>query len=739
MHRPFVALCAVVVLVACSKGNSHPDAGTNQLACQVQQDCASNQVCISSVCVPICHSATECSSGLVCEEGICLKPACGNDAQCGAGQACINGACASAPAASQVASCSITPGPAVVGAGSKLQLTVVAQDSAGKALHFTSFTWSATGAGATIDASGMLSASADGDAIVTATVQGAAKSCSTTVHSYGAPATGALRVTAINIHTKQPVAGAKVVLDTATTAQVTGADGTASYPNVTGVHDVHVFASGYSYTSYVQTDAKDLLVPLTPLVTPSLRSGFTGHMCSSRTADPSCQPEGDFSPLIANGGGVHLAFFGSAIPNSLLDLSVATLVGPLHPVVVKLIPGDSCTSDTQCKKGSVCSSGRCYPAPNLPYGLVLGVADDFFGTQDYRVFADGGLRALWGIGGNLALRDVVAVLSPVFQGGGNLDIGTLLPALLPFFAQLQAGTNVGVTAPANATPGHTPSFSSTNIALTTPMRIRALATSPDLPKLDGAYVDGVLAIAGALDYPIGFVPLGLTAGLSYKVAGANGPKVLDPTCTPAGDASCATGKLPMKMASENGGTEGSKIAVALLALNFGAIAPGSTQRVAVSGQIKVLDQIDYVAPPASGTALSYPPFMSMPTTASVTVGKMTRQVAITGDADPAVQIYRFELENHARLTWNIWMGKVGTSRTVTLPDPSTIDSTLIDPFKDAIDPTDSSTAGPTARLLGLAFSDPTKTASGLESFGSPTLDAIGGSLSAFTAVQVPVQ
>jgi hypothetical protein len=112
-------------------------------------------------------------------------------------------------------------------------------------------------------------------------------------------------------------------------------------------------------------------------------------------------------------------------------------------------------------------------------------------------------------------------------------------------------------------------------------------------------------------------------------------------------------------------------------------------------------------------------------------------MSVTGDSDPAVQIYRFELENNARLTWNVWMGRIGASRSVVLPDPSTIDNSLVDPFQDAVGD-DNTTKGPTARMLGLQFSDSTKTASSVETFGSLTLDAIGNNLAAFTVVQVPV-
>ena len=45
----------------------------------------------------------------VCDEGICLAPACGSDSQCsGAGQACTDGKCTTAVVPSQVASCAVT-------------------------------------------------------------------------------------------------------------------------------------------------------------------------------------------------------------------------------------------------------------------------------------------------------------------------------------------------------------------------------------------------------------------------------------------------------------------------------------------------------------------------------------------------------------------------------------------------------------------------------------------------------
>lgn len=731
--RTAAALAAIAALTACSGGkNTTPDAGS--LVCTTLADCSGNQVCLNSACVNICHATSECQTTAtpnnVCEEGVCLSPACGNDTQCASGQACLNGACRTQQVASQVASCEVTPNPGDVRAGSTLQLKAVARDADGKPLHFGGITWAA-GAGATVGStSGLLSAAAAGDTTVTATA--GTKTCTSLVHIYGA-ATG-LRVTVINMHTKEPVAGAKVVVCPGTpgicpaTALTTATDGTVSLA-AGGASDVHVFAAGYNYTSFIQTTATDLLVPLGPYIAPSQRSYFSAHLCDSKSSDPNTgdtakpqcpSPEGEFAPLQDQGEAVHLAFFGSSVPNSLLDLSVDTLVGPTHTVHLTL-PGTSTAKDL-----------------SLPYGLVLGIGTNFFGTNDPRIFAEGGVRSLWGIGGNVNLSKVITILSPLLAPGANVDIGTLLPQLIGFFGRLEAGAVVGVKAPANAAAGGIPSFVNQLVPLTTPMRLRVDATSPKLPTLDGVYLDGVIAVAGAMNYPMGFVPLGLTAGLSAK---DNAGGVLDPTCdSSGGSAPCDTNLLPVKFAPLNGGTEGSDVAVALLAINFGGLSPGSAVHVAVSGQITVLANKDvkYVAPGSPAITATPPAFMKLPPSNSIHVTRSLRNVSVTGDADVA-QVYRFELENAARQNWNLWMPPVGgaTTRSTHLPDPHSFDASLVDPFADAL-AEDGTTHGPTARLLALQIAG-APAADALETFsGSLHLDELGPSLKAFTALQVDV-
>ena len=701
LKQPVTALC-VLLVAACSKSG----APSQTPACQSATDCAAGQTCLDQACVAKCASSAQCG-GLVCDDGACQTPACGADSECTGGLVCVSGKCAAAPAAAAVAFCEITPNPSLVNQGKTTQLAVIAKGADGRALRFSAFTWSGSSAGGAVDANGLVTGAGAGDLTVTATVVGASTSCTVVVHGYAASVAPAFRVTVIDQHTRAPIPGASVVLDNVPVSgapPVTGADGSLTLAGITGGHNVHVIKKGYSYTTFANVDAgADLLVPLARSVLAAERSGFTARTCETRAADASCDTE--FAPLRLQGESVHLALFGSGIPNSLLELSGSTLFGPSHAVTLSF-------------------GGTTTPA-TLPYGVVLGSAANFFGTQDYRVFPDASARALWGLGGNLPLADVTAALAPVLSGA-TADAGSLLPRLLPLLSRTQGGAVVGVHAPANGAP---PTFQKQPVPLDTALRLRATLTLPDLPVQGaGNYLDGVIAVAGAMDYPVGFVPLGMTAASSVKDAqNKNTAKTHDSTCA----GSCPDNVLALRLAPLNNGTEGKKIGIVALALNFGALSPGSTQRAALSGLVTVVDELKYDgATPAAIAAFpggAFLPFLDLSgSIPAASVSKSARSVTVTAASDTR-DLYRFEVANSAGLTWNIWIAPNGATQIV-LPDPTLIDPTLGDPFQDS---------APTARLVrgryrGIA-------AVGMESFrSSPTLDQSGDILEAFTALQIDV-
>ena len=345
------------------------------------------------------------------------------------------------------------------------------------------------------------------------------------------------------------------------------------------------------------------------------------------------------------------------------------------------------------------------------------------------MFAEPGKRILWGLGGNVDIAAALKVATPALGGGTtNLDFGALLPQFLPLLGKLQAGSVVGVEAGASSA---TPSFEQRTVPLNTPLRLRAVAKAPDLPKVDGQYVDGVIALAGASAYPLGFVPLGLTAGIVHKEGGARTAKIDDPSCDPKGTVPCNTSNLPFQLAATNNGLEGNPYGVVLIALNFGGLTPGSSTAVAVSGLVKLQSEIKYTSNEQAPANIDFSgrSFLGLPSAGAITFSKGMRKLVLNSDADPAIQIYRFELANKSRLNWNVWMDKAGTTgRQVTLLDPSTVDASLTDPLAD----------GPSGRMVGIVTTNPAQDYAGLTSFGDVTLDAIGNNLHAFSAIAVPL-
>ena len=712
LNAAVMLLCSVA-LTACTSGTGTPaDAGCSApgCACASARDCSQTtpQVCVTQtgttkVCVIVCSKSSDCGIGKVCEDGTCTSPGCGGPSDCAGGQICTNGSCGSQVSA--VGSCVVTPNPAVVHAGAKLNFAALVKDLGGNTVPFSPIAWS-TSSG-TIDSAGILTAAAPaagatGPTTVTATVGG--KTCISTVTTYAA-ATDPLRVVAVDAHTKRPIVGAFVVIGsgpwTADTKKVTDASGMAIFANAGAApRDVHAFAADHNYASYVGVSGADLLITLQPYVALANRSGFKGTITSD-----------DFNKLNEKDQIVRLAFFGSGVANSILDFSLDTLIGPLRPVIIKL-------------------GGQTVPT-KLPSGLVIGVGDDLFNTQDYTMYAEPGKRVLWGLGGNVDIAAVLKAAGPLLSGGttANIDVGSLLPQLLPLLGKLQAGSVVGVEAGANAA---TPTFETKPVALNTPLRLRANTKAPDMPTVDGKYLDGIIALAGAAAYPMGFVPLGLTAGLSHKdTSGANTAKVDDPNCDKKGTVACNTSNLPLQLAATNNGMEGFPYGVVLLALNFGGLTPGSATGIAVSGIVKLQSEIKYTASDATPPNVDFGTrgFMALPNTNVITFTKATRKLVVNSDADASTQIYRFELASGSRLNWNVWMDKAGSGRTVTLFDPATVDASLVDPLVD----------NPSGRMIGIVTSDPTQNYAKLTGFGDITPDNIGNSLQAFSVIAITLQ
>jgi hypothetical protein len=717
-------LIAGLFIAACSGSTTVTnDGGTHNGSCSSARDCPASDpsqctapkvcVCSSQMCVPTCSTNADCASPQICIEATCTNPGCGRDQDCSTGQACINGACGAPTAASAIHSCVIAPQSATVHITGTVQLSAVAQDSSGNALPFTGTAWSATGAATIASGTGLVTGgSAAGSATVTATM--GTVTCTAAVAVYGAVAASSLRVVVIDADTKVPIQGAFVAMDTAATKATTAADGSATFALAagSGAHNIHAFAQNHNYASYMAVTGTDLLIPLRQFYPIAERAPFNGVVTTN-----------DFLTLNEVGQIVHVAFYGSSIAGSILDFNFDDFLGEGRNVNVSV-------------------AGNNFAIPKAPKGLVLGLADDLFTsgadggtaaeTSTYSMYADPGPRALWGIGGNLDLSTLLTIATPIINGGtSNLNIGTLLPQVLPFLGNLEVGTVVGAEAGAS---GPSPVGKNQNVTLDTPMHMNVAIKSPNLPKYNGAYLDGVIALTGAAAFPIGFTPLGLTAGIAATDSSGNKTgAITDPKCTVSATVtSCATNNLPLTMAPRNHGLESYPYGAVLVALNFSSLSSG-TGSLALSGIAQAQDGIAFSGGTAAPTVvdLSSTPFMKLPgSTGNVEYTKATRKLTITSDADSTVQIYKFTLQSGSHQAWSVYVPPAGsTGSSATLINPADVNASLVDLQAD--------TTG-TGYIEAVSTNSASNNYASLTGFGNVTVDALGNNLKAFAVQTVTI-
>ncbi len=561
---------------------------------------------------------------------------CGATSECAVGSICSAGSCQAAPTAAQVVQCVILP-PSVVRQDATVRLFALAKNASGRAISFSQFRWSLYGPG-TIDDRGTVTANGAGELTVIASA-GQTSSCATKVISYPRPAANDFRVVVVEALTSRPIVGAAVVVDQSVGR--TDASGISVHRGLgAGPHDVHVFAAGYHYTSFIGAASKDLLVPLAPNIPANSRSGFIGKF-SSR----------DFQQLPVQGEAVHLAFFGSGVPGSPIDLTPQKLAGQLRPVTINAT------------------------TRSLPSGLVLGLSDNMFGTEEYRIYADAGARVIWGIGGNLSLTDVIGALGPVLNGNtSNIDVGALLAQLLPLFGKLSAGQVVGVDPPSN---GDTPNFSPVTIPLDARPDLRAAIMLPDRPAKGDVFV-----IGAALHDSLGIVPLGFSDDVSK----------------------------PLNLAPLSYGLEESRWTIIAQVMQPGGL----------SALVKTVDEIRAAAAPIGGEPVVFDrPFMKP--TRSGHLDASRRMLFLPAHGDSSTVFYRIDIHG-AGGDWQIWSGSSSHPSIVALPDPRTFD--LPDPLRGSS----------SATIIAGSLVKPA-TYDLLSAFDGVHVDRLGALIDAFTLAQ----
>ena len=389
-------------------------------ACNVANDCPSNDDCIGGHCVQhVCRGPSDCSNGQICSGGICQAPADGGDVD-------------------HVRL--LTPIPTLE-VGQTEQLAAVALTQSGVARPVDHFDWSTSpdGGAATVDANGLLTAVAPGTATLTVGFtkpNGSQATPDTATFNVIAAASGG-RVLVVDSITGAPISGANVRLCQgydggtciAATDLTTDASGTASFTAPTSAYDLSAAdpaldSSGrpvHDIVHFLGITTTDVLIPL-PVNAAGEEAGFTGSI--------------DFSHVQTTGD-VRVGLAGSSI-SDLASLELEDIVGQ-QPWTAKATV-DTGTIGGVGGIGGIQLPGLDGGTISVPItGATVADVDQLAGLPvsvriKDTVYALGtpGLRAGWAFAGRVDAQLFFGSYSQSVQTGA-------LGGVLPFFGAFNHG------------------------------------------------------------------------------------------------------------------------------------------------------------------------------------------------------------------------------------------------------------------------------------------------------------
>ncbi len=593
-----------------------PGACCSGLSCDVftntcQPECASDADC-HALDIPFADD-TKCSNG-VCDFAHCVK-----DANCAGGKVCFNGDCVTIPSCDDLASCKVVPAMAVTQQGTQVQYSASAYFQSGALAPGITFTWSSSDADiADIGAAtGIVTGDANtGVATITATASGCTITCTASVRNYGAVGAGS-RIVVLSELEQTPVEGATVISGTETVS--TDANGAALLVAdlSAAAADVHIFHPQYHYLSLRAVNEKDVIAHLGKLYQfdfganpPKLvAGGIKGKFDFSRVG---CQ-EGKTCDVTFGLGGL-------SIPGNLVNLNFDLLIGGMIKTTIDL-------------------GGSPQVVP-LPAGLTLCLNDTCF-KEKYTPTGIPGTRAAWGIGGRLVLTDLMTILAPVISGGDDIDIGPILVALLPMFANFSTSIapNLAVTPrdmvvdvndinDNDKTDDMVPdydNFPNKDMSLAVKTDQTMTFTIGTLPAKTGGgfWYDGVIVLGGVIAKDVGLIPLGISAGVDAVTEQDTPDGHIDDITLNCAD---VAGRIPEDQV---------KRVVIVLALNMSGLAGGGDEGLALAGVVKYVSEFsgthniaDFLTPPASAAYNATERKLSV---TGIPAGVTLNQVIFTGD------------------------------------------------------------------------------------------------------------
>jgi hypothetical protein len=634
-----------------------------------------------------CASSRDCLSGFACDkendgdtiapasdpEGVCVRVSCTNDDQCDAGEKCeirrgicinantcnpgdpdactndgdvckyIDGTPTCAPPTAPN-DCELSPSVGYVAAGGTIGFEAVGVDGSNKLVAHSTFTYAASGGSFT--GSAFTAPAAGGAVTVTATANGGA-TCTAVVNVYAPIAANALRVVVIDQNTRAPIAGAKVAarVDGANVQGVTTADGSFTFTDAADATSLSVFPDGHQWHTLIDPPADSVIYTAAVQTTPVV-DGVKGTF--------------DFSKLTNGDGDIKLGLAGMAINSSITDLNFTTIVGETVPTQIEI---DGLTPDR----------GQEVP---LPEGLVIGLGTtDFKG--DYVALSDKpGQSVAWALGGKVKLSEIGPIISSV-TGSDNLDFGSILAAVLPFFGKFDHAVATGLEIdPAPRAAGSTTGFEDVTMTPNTLLVLSAEYDMPTLPCAPGAfgttgctetiflfttgegeaavetvvtdcptlgagetcvaiapYTSGAVVLAGSIVPGQGLVPLGLSAGLDIVTTGGTADGV-------AGQKDRTDGKILLDYAPPHDGIEGNLYGTVAIALDINQI---STSDLGAS----ILMQVSRTLPEA-GNDFNGNEFLQSQG------GSFTPGTSFSLQKKGNADFYRVNLDDGGEQEWNVW-------------------------------------------------------------------------------------
>jgi hypothetical protein len=676
------ATTGIVLVGACDDGNGDGDGGG-----VVAEGCAIDRECGGGV---ICDKSNDGDDIPAAEDplGVCVRVSCLNDSQCGeaekcdirrglcipenlcdpgapdacptAGEKCQYVAgiptCAAPPAAAE---CIVTPALAYVSVGGTLQFEGVGTLADGKLAPHTTFTWAAS-AGA-ISATGVFTPAAAGQVTITGTTANGGATCTATAKVAPAVSGTDLRITVIDIGTRQPVANVPVAARVAGENRdgQTDQSGSFTFTGGAAADSVSAFPQNHQWHTIVDPQ-NDVVVYTASTVNADFVDGVKGTFNFDKV-----KTRGDIKLGIA-GGGINAA---------ITDLNFNTLIGDFVPTTIELSGITDGPTEVE-----------------LPEGLIIGLGQDDF-KGEYAALSDkAGPGIAWALAGRVPLSKVGSIISSVSGGGEDLDFGAILGAVLPFFATFDHAIVTGLDfTPAARTNGD-PNFEELTIAPNTLLALSAEYSTPRLPCAPGAFgtgscdqdiflltegpaedetitvvttcpsplpagatceptapfTSGAVLLSGVIVPGQGLVPLGLSAGLDVV-----GDEDADGVMAQSGDYAPPPGTVLLDYAPPHDGVEGNLYVTVAIALDINQISSaddlGASIITKISRRLAAEDNT-FTSGFLESQGGTFVPGESL------TVQKK----GSTAD------FYRVNFDDNGELEWNVWFEGSEASPTITI-------------------------------------------------------------------------